>query len=411
MKRLFLVFALFLTSMAHAAPRLAANFDLQGVTVGQAVQLIYAEVLQGSYVMDADVVADNRLVTFRYELSRGNPRGFVREFLDALGYVVITRNGVDFLKKKPASETKEAEAGEIFIYRPKYRDASYLSGLLGPLVTGAFTVQRAVPAVQGVDVSQSSPQGSATATIDQRADCLVFKGPSKDVALLKSLLHQVDISAGEVVVRGKVYEYSTTERDSSAVNVAASLVRDTMTLNYGTPAVLDNMLKINTGSLDAVVSALASDSRFKVLSSPSLRIRSGASGRFSVGQEVPVLGALTFPQGAAQPVQSVEYRSSGVIFEVTPQVRESVVDLSVAQQLSNFVRTETGVNQSPTLIKREVKTDLSLKTADVVVLGGLVESKDSQSSSGLPFLPKALRSRGSDTLSTEILLVFQVERI
>lgn len=102
----------------------------------------------------------------------------------------------------------------------------------------------------------------------------------------------------------------------------------------------------------------------------------GNQGRFSVGSDVPVLSSVTYKDNA--PVQSVEYRSSGVIFTVKPLITREIIALDVTQQLSNFAKTETGVNNSPTLIKREISTNVNLQDGDIIVLGGLAENKDSE---------------------------------
>src|SRR5690606_22060474 len=119
-----------------------------------------------------------------------------------------------------------------------------------------------------------------------------------------------------------------------------------------------------------IANVLSNDSRFKVVSSPSIRMTSGVSGTFSVGQDVPVLGSVSY-DGNGNAVQSVEYRSSGVIFKVLPNVYERKVVLDINQELSNFVRTETGVDGSPTLTKRELNTSVSVADNEVIVLGGL----------------------------------------
>lgn len=41
-----------------------------------------------------------------------------------------------------------------------------------------------------------------------------------------------------------------------------------------------------------------------------------------------------------------------------------------------LVTTETGVNNSPTLIKRDVTTEVSLADGDIILLGGLAEPSD-----------------------------------
>jgi type II secretory pathway component GspD/PulD (secretin) len=191
----------------------------------------------------------------------------------------------------------------------------------------------------------------------------------------------------------------------------ANLAGGRLNIGLGSASASGNFLQLKNTALDAIYSALSNDSRFKVVSSPSLRIRSGSSGKFAVGQDVPVLGAVSYPTGAGQAVQSVEYRSSGVIFNIQPTVRDSVIDLDIDQQLSNFVSTTTGVNNSPTLTKRALRTSISMQDGDVVVLGGLTENKDGDSRDGLAFLPRALHSRSKDAARSEILLVLQVQRL
>ena len=82
----------------------------------------------------------------------------------------------------------------------------------------------------------------------------------------------------------------------------------------------------------------------------------------------------------------MKYCSSRVIFNLLPQVREGAVELTVEQQLSNFVQTTTGVNTSPTLIKHEVKTDVQMREGEVIMLGGLTENKSTIGHAGLSFL-------------------------
>ena len=97
--------------------------------------------------------------------------------------------------------------------------------------------------------------------------------------------------------------------------------------------------------------------------------------------------------------------------QCSPKVHGDTIDLDVGQQVSNFVVTETGVNNSPTLIKRELKTALTLLDGDVVVLGGLTEDKGTDGATGLSFLPDWARYKSKDNSKSEILLVLQVNKI
>lgn len=399
-----------------APPADLAKFDFHGVSVASVVQLIYSEALKEPYVIDPEVLSDQRAVSFRFDTSKGSLRGFVSSFLDSLGLTETHRGGIAFVTRKPAAAASEKEL-DVFVYRPRYRDGSYLVELLGPLFSGEFTAKRVVrgsitgdaPA-QGAN--RSAPAGSAAASVDRQTDVLVFNGSPAEIVKLKKILPQVDQSPGDVLVRGVLYEVQSQRSSASAFGLAVNLLGGTVQLGTASTKVTgDTFAMIKTGSIDAVLSVLDTDSRFKAVSKPMLRVTSGGSGRFTVGQDVPVLGAITYPGSGAAPVQSVAYQASGVIFDVRPVIHDRSIDVVVMQQVSNFVSTSTGVAGSPTLIKRELKTDLNMSDGEVVVMGGLTDSKDSTGSSGPSFLPSFLRSDSSQKLGTEILLVLQVTKL
>jgi len=395
---------------AHAA-NLSASFDLQSANVAQVLQLLYGEALSTPYVLDPEVLGDTRMVSFRYKHGQGDLQAFLDSFLESLGYVVERKGGVDFVRKRKVEETAPPET-RMHLYRPKFRDVAYLARVLAPLFKGSFSVNRSIRASSQSMPDGHVPNGSAAALIDQDADVLLFSGLQPEIDKLQELLPKVDVATGEVLVRGVVYEVNRTDKTGSAFGLLANLLGGKFNLGIGSAASnLGNFIQLKNTALDAVYSMLETDSRFKVISSPSLRIQSGARGVFSVGQEVPVLGALSFPQGAGQAVQSVEYRSSGVIFDIRPTVRDAVIDLAINQQLSDFIKTTTGVNNSPTLTKRELKTTVGLQDGDVIVLGGLAENKTSSTRDGLSFLPSFLHTRGHEESGAEILLVLQVMKL
>lgn len=394
----------------HAANP-AASFDLQSVNVAQVLQLLYGEALSTPYVLDPEVLSDSRLVSFRYRSGQGNLQAFLGEFMESLGYQVERKGGVDFVRKRKAEEATMPET-QLHLYRPQYRDVAYLARVLAPLLEGSFSVNRSVRATGQSMPEGDVPNGSAAALIDQDADVLLFSGTRPEIEKLQELLPQIDVATGEVLVRGLVYEVSRTDKSGSAFGLLANLLGGKFNLGIGSASGnLGNFIQLKNTALDVVYSMMETDSRFKVISSPSLRIQSGARGMFSVGQDVPVLGALSFPQGAGQAVQSVEYRSSGVIFDIRPTVRDAVIELALSQQLSDFIKTTTGVNNSPTLTKRELKTTVGLQDGDVIVLGGLAENKNTQTRDGPSFLPGFLHTSGKEVSSSEILLVLQVQRL
>lgn len=99
-----------------------------------------------------------------------------------------------------------------------------------------------------------------------------------------------------------------------------------------------------------------------------------------------------------------------MIFDIQPTVRGEIIDLNINQQLSVFINTTTGVNNSQTLTKRELKTTAWMQDGNVIVLGDLSENKDTQSRDSPTFLARFLYSRGHKQTSSEILLVPQVKK-
>ena len=169
-----------------------------------------------------------------------------------------------------------------------------------------------------------------------------------------------------------------------------------------------------TGGGDSALSAGthgAAGERFKVVSRPFLSVKSGSAARFQSGSDVPVLGSVSQDKNGNS-IQSIEYRSSGVILDVTPSIHEQDVELAISQQLSDFSQTQIGVNSSPTLNKQELRTTLVTKFGEVVVLGGLKSERHTDSKRWLPFFRSSFPlSASSDERSTELVILLQLQPV
>ena len=429
---LFLIFGVllfFISGVVHSADIEKFSFQFSNVRLYDLTRVVLSDVSKKNYVLSPDLLADAsefsldlRAVTSNQMMQQ------LEELLDSRGFSVREFADVLIVEKKIKLESER----EIFFYRLKNRSITYIADLLGSLFeNGRFTFQRGGQGISGQfgsaasassgaqpsygnsgapAQSQSGSIGSSSAgasSLDQ--DAFIYRGSIVDVERLKGLLAQVDVPGGEVTVKAIVFEVATNSNEGSAVQLAGSILGGRFGVSFGTGSLL-NSATVKLGGLEAVFSALSSDSRFKVVSAPSMRVKSGSSARFSVGNEVPGLGAVSYQQNGAA-VQSVVYKPSGVILDVRPSVRESGIDLTIFQQISTFAVTDTGVNTSPTLSKRELSTTIGVKSGELVVLGGLDDSRDTTAGSGLPFLPRWLFSSSDQKLKTEILLVLDVQRI
>jgi len=449
-------FILFLWSASAWSAGLSV--DLYKVALPDFLRVVYGELLNKSYILDVPVVSDQDLFTLVLrDMSNADIEREVGRVLELRGYRIDSQRGVIVVSKgfDPSQE-------DVIVYRPAHRSVSYLLPLVESLFKPGSFVSRgrgggmtlnqlgyggygsgsgfgsssgfsqSVPTSLGGGVNggmptnqtmgQGFPDSGLNAQLGVEQDVIVFKGSNAEIDRFRKLVAQVDVSASELLVKAVVLEVQTSQTEGSAVDLVLSLLKSRIGLNLTGGADVSgggngqgggNVYVKFSGmgvDLSAVYSALSGDSRFKVLTSPRLRVRSGSAARFSVGNETPILGSVSYDSNG-RPVQNVNYKPSGVIFELRPNIRAGSTELSVMQQISNFTSTTNGVNNSPTLIKREIKTDVVAVDGDLILLGGLDEDRDTGSSTGLSFLPSFFRSSSSERTKTEIVLMIQADRI
>lgn len=426
------LFALVFCSTAIAEEKpIVLNFDR--VPVVDLVNAVYGDILKKSFAIDPAIVSRPETVTVHFQHADSvQVAAYVEGLLDSLGFEVEQKAG--FVLVKPKNGDSERE---LFYYRPKHRTSTYLTDLVMTLFDrGRFSTQRGIkigagsnPATSSaVPVSDmpgatrsSSPRSTGNATVSATpdmgkssgmsspdVDSFIFEGNIKEISRLRKLLAQIDTPPGEVLVKAIVYEVGSSSKEGSAVSVAADILGGKFGLKMGSPSV-GNAVSFKAGGIEAVYSALNSDSRFRVVSSPSLRVRSGSHGVVSVGSDYPV-PSISFDRNG-NPIQTVEYKPSGVILDLKPTITEDRIDLAINQQISSFVPVANGASGSPVLAKREFSTTVGMVPDEIIVLGGLDENKQSNGRDGLPFLPDWLHSSSHDLSKTEILLVLQVQKI
>lgn len=416
-------------SAASWAQSKDSDLHFDRVPVYELLRVVFGEILREPYLMDGAVAKEDRVVSVDLRAATdAQVRAMLAEVLGQQGLAVRRVDALNVVEQRKG----ELDRQEVFTYRPKFRTTSYLeSGIRAFVSRGRFggvsmasggSPAQAVSA-PGMAPGSASVGGAAAGappasspspiqvtnmggvSLGQR-DVVTFQGPAAEVELVRRLVETLDVKAAEIVVRASVFEVQTTKDESSGVQIAYTILGGALTGGVG--AVAAPVIRLAKGGFDVAVSKLASDSRFNLVSSPSLRVSSGESARVVVGQDVPVLGAVTVPANGA-PVQSVNYQSSGVMLDVAPVALEDSVKLTLRQEISDFAQTSTGVNASPTLLKRAVSSVVSLQSGEVVFIGGLDETNQTGSKSGLSWLPGWMWSRDSVQKKTELVVMLQVD--
>ena len=401
-------FFLFLVTLFFLRNSLAngVDFELNRVRFPDAVNIIYSEIFKRPFMLSPELANDERLLTFKIS-SNVDARQFIERYFSNINVKIWDKNGVDYISvyvPKPVDIPTFT-----FTYEPKFRSVQYLSDSLSGVVSGTFNRGAITGNSNNINIGDVNPN-SASGQFSRSGDILIFRGTKSDIDIIKNLLPIIDIVTDEILVTGYVVEVSTTAQEGNGLAFIANLFNNKLgiSINSDYSPTSGNFLTFSSGSFSALAELFNRDSHFRVISSPQLRVKNGSNSSFSVGSDVPIIGSTTYQDG--KPVQSIEYRSSGVLFNIGAEIRKNTIDLKIQQQLSNFVKTETGVNNSPTLIKRDVNTQVSIQSGEIVVLGGLAETKNSKNSTGFKLLP-FFRSSGSDDNRTDIIVVLHAEKI
>jgi general secretion pathway protein D len=161
--------------------------------------------------------------------------------------------------------------------------------------------------------------------------------------------------------------------------------------------------------------------RVNVLSSPQLLVTDNHPARLQVGQLVPILtqsGQSTLTPNAPV-INSIDYRETGVITEVTPRVNSGgLVTLDIAQQVSNIDQAATQASSitSPTFFERAVNSRVVVQDGQTVGLAGLIQDSSSRGNQGIPWLKDIpvlswLSSTQTNSRSRTELLVLITPRV
>ena len=369
------LFVCFFVRLSPAAvPVSEPTFSLANVSIGNFSAIVFGDALHVPYMLSPEVVADARLVSFRSPVTGLTP--FLVIFFDRLGYLYSIDKGVHSVIKKPDAVVVPEGAKRVEVYRPLFRSAAYLNQILRPAFSGSIST---VAGLQTADksVTPSAP-GSAASLIDTPADVVVLRDVESRLAEISVLLKKLDVPLPDVDVQALVFEFTRSKGDGSALSVAGAILGGRTGVNL-LGITSGSSLTLSVGGLDIIASSLDSDSRYKLVSRPSLRVRSGTQSVITVGQDVPVVGSVVVPTAGA-PIRSIEYKTAGTTMKITPTVRQSgVIDVDLTQTLSNAFATDTGVNESPTISRREIVSSLTVRQGESVVVGGLIENKTNSS--------------------------------
>lgn len=262
---------------------------------------------------------------------------------------------------------------------------------------------------------------------------LLIQGTPQEYAGILKLLKELDIPPRQVLIEAKIYEVDLSGAWQAGVNATFQMLNSKDGLGLSTRKLVGNSvqsaLTLTAGALVgqsrellAFLSANEATTRAKVISAPSIIATDSIQASINVGTEVPTLTAqaVTGVQSGGTSVfaNNITNRNSGVTLSILARVNPSgVVTLVINQEVSAPEPPTTGsAIQSPSFSKRSVQTQVTLQDGDTIAIGGIIDEKSSESSSGIPLLHRlpyigaAFGSKSFSKTRTE-LIIFMTPRV
>lgn len=258
---------------------------------------------------------------------------------------------------------------------------------------------------------------------DEITNSLVILATPRDYQTIRQVLVDLDIVPRQVLIEVMIAEISLNESESLGVNqelLATNTSTNTDSETSGSSEdsggtffdVFGEEVRLigNLGSSGlsgtfshfrdgievyrSVISASRSQGRIKVLSRPHIMTSDNQEARILIGQEVPIITSQSdsnvVSDNQTRFLQNVQYRDTGVIISVLPQVNsEGLVNLEIQNEVSEIdasTNDATSDISSPTFRTREAETTVVVSSGETIVIGGIISETSTENQTGVPYL-------------------------
>ncbi|MBV8536352.1 MAG: type II secretion system secretin GspD [Alphaproteobacteria bacterium] len=254
---------------------------------------------------------------------------------------------------------------------------------------------------------------------DRRNNALLIWATPSEYATIEATLRKIDILPLQVLVEATIAEVTLNDALQYGTQFFLNQHHNSEILSNGTtnaitPSFPGFAYTFTSSPANITITALQSVTDVRVISDPQLVVLDNQSARLQVGDIVPIVtqSAVSVTTAGAPVVNSVEYRETGVILQVTPRVNSGgLVTLDIEQQVSAVVPTTSSSINSPTIQQRQIKSRVVVQDGETIGLGGLIKDTNSYSNQGVPWLTNVpilgalFGTRDNSVQRTELLVL------
>jgi len=366
--------------------------------------------------------------------------------MNSLIVVAATKEQLEYIRKwvEVFDNMFSVARPKIFVYPVQNSKAKDVASLLQSIFSGggagptSASATRTEPAKMAPGApslpTPTGPKSGAAAVVsgtgtlisaetkilaDEITNSLIILATPSDYEFIRETILKIDIMPRQVVIEGLIARVDLTDNLSFGLSWSLNTDVNIKGLRPFTENInLNNTVNINPGGLDttklptrgftfvgtdpkgvvrAVLTALAEESKAKVLAAPHILVSDNREARIQVGRQVPIATSTTttpLSSGTTTTTNystsTIQYKDIGIILKVKPQINDSgLVSLEITQEISSLGETvKVGGLDEISINKTEATTNLIAQDGDTIIIGGLIQEDVSKSKDGIPFLSK-----------------------
>lgn len=146
---------------------------------------------------------------------------------------------------------------------------------------------------------------------------------------------------------------------------------------------------LNVAQMQTVLDLLEQDGHTKLISDPRITTVENTEAEISIATIVPIQTINRFSEGGAvQDIVTFQDEEIGISLKVTPRINnDSMLTLDVAPRVEDIIGYSGPINnQKPITASRSLKTRVTVKDGETVVLGGLLKEDERITTQRVPLL-------------------------
>jgi general secretion pathway protein D len=269
-----------------------------------------------------------------------------------------------------------------------------------PAVTPARPAAAATTATGAAANSQAIGLArNATVIADKDRNALLIVGTPSEYAAIESAIKKLDTPPKQVAIEVQIAQIQLTGDLSFGLSglfkgfVDSPINRLTSANGVGSIAAATSTAAGGafnytwTGAAaNVALNTLQTTKQIRTIASPTLITLDNQVATFNSGQSISVVtGTTSTPTTTGSTTSNVtQYIPTGVKLSVTPRVSGTNVFLQIQQSISSASPSASGTN--PDIDDKSVSTTVMVPSGDTILMGGFIQDKGNNGTSGLPFV-------------------------